>query len=314
MKNILIGTPVLTILSVCISLIVTPVQADDLTVFSNGKVADANEVNANFNELETRIKTISLTPGETGAVGAQGIQGSPGFTGATGAQGIQGSPGDAGTNGTNGTNGEAGDKGDAGAAGQNGADGVMYDGAFEGDMQYWNGNAWIMITAPTVNADSLSFCAGKPTWTQGGCPGVGSKGPSGGTIVLFDANTGEGMEAFITLSQNNNGMKLSKVAVEQAHNGVMGWHMITNAEADVISQLMISDPGYSDIMKSYFADGVWTFGPCTGGRQITNYSWEHFCPVYELDLVNGGLKSENKITNYGTVIPYTAIYLRPFEI
>jgi hypothetical protein len=143
---------------------------------------------------------------------------------------------------------------------------------------------------------------------------VGDIGPTGGKVFSFDANTGEGMEAFITLSQGNNGMALSKVAVEQRHNDVMGWHMITNAEADAISQLMISDPGYSDIMKSYFADGVWTFGPCTGGRQITNYTWEEFCPVYELDLVNGGLKSENKITNYGTVMPYTAIYLRPFEI
>jgi hypothetical protein len=46
----------------------------------------------------------------------------------------------------------------------------MYDGAFEGDMQYWNGNAWIMITAPTENAGSLSFCDGEPTWTQGECP------------------------------------------------------------------------------------------------------------------------------------------------
>jgi hypothetical protein len=240
MKNILIGTPVLTILSVCISLIVTPVQADDLTVFSNGKVADANEVNANFNELETRIKTISLTPGETGAVGAQGIQGSQGFTGATGAQGIQGLPGNAGTNGrngtngTNGTNGVAGGKGakgDAGAAGQNGADGVMYDGAFEGDMQYWNGNAWIMITAPTENADSLSFCAGQPTWTQGGCTGVGSKGPSGGTIVLFDAITGLGLEARV---YPNGNMSEARAYVVEANK-------------DIDEQNIWRTPEYADI-------------------------------------------------------------------
>jgi hypothetical protein len=204
MKKILVGAPFLTILSVCISLIVTPVQADDLTVFSNGKVADANEVNANFNELETRIKTISLTPGETGAVGAQGIQGSQGFTGATGdtgARGIQGLSGDAGTNGRNGTNGAAGGKGatgDAGAAGQNGADGVMYDGAFEGDMQYWNGNAWIMITAPAENAGSLSFCDGQPTWTQGECPvyyAVGDVGPAGGWVFHITDGGLHGLEA-----------------------------------------------------------------------------------------------------------------------
>jgi hypothetical protein len=308
MKTTLIGIPALTILSACISLIVTPAWADDLTVFSNGKVADANDVNANFNELETRIKTISLTPGETGAVGAQGIQGSQGFTGAAGAngaQGIQGLSGNAGTNGvngavgakgdagakgakgiqglsgnagTNGVNGAVGAKGDAGAKGvkgvkgvkgakgakgatgaqglsgdagasgatglmglngatgaqgipglpgdtgadgvagaqgiqglagadsivagadgADGADGIMYDGAFEGDMQYWNGNAWMMITAPTENASSLSFCDGQPTWTQGGCPvvvyEVGDTGPAGG-IVFYVSNEGlNGLEA-----------------------------------------------------------------------------------------------------------------------
>jgi hypothetical protein len=234
MKTTLIGIPALTILSACISLIVTPAWADDLTVFSNGKVADANDVNANFNELETRIKTISLTPGETGAVGAQGIQGSQGFTGAAGANGAQGIQGLSGNAGTNGVNGAVGAKGDAGvngaqglsgdagadgvagaqgiqglagadsivagADGADGADGIMYDGAFEGDMQYWNGNAWMMITAPTENADSLSFCDGQPTWTQGGCPvvvvyEVGDTGPAGG-IVFYVSNEGlNGLEA-----------------------------------------------------------------------------------------------------------------------
>jgi hypothetical protein len=42
-------------------------QAAPLVVFSNGGVADANDVNANFNELETRIETITLTPGPVGA-------------------------------------------------------------------------------------------------------------------------------------------------------------------------------------------------------------------------------------------------------
>jgi hypothetical protein len=44
-------------------------QAADLVVFSNGGVADADDVNANFNELGARIETISLTPGPAGAAG-----------------------------------------------------------------------------------------------------------------------------------------------------------------------------------------------------------------------------------------------------
>jgi hypothetical protein len=104
------------------------------------------------------------------------------------------------TPGPQGDKGDTGAAGQAGATGQNGADGVMYDGAFEGDMQYWNGNAWIMITAPAENADSLSFCDGQPTWTQGGCPvvvvyEVGDTGPAGG-IVFYVSNEGlNGLEA-----------------------------------------------------------------------------------------------------------------------
>jgi hypothetical protein len=76
---------------------------------------------------------------------------------------------------------------------------VMYKGAYEGDMQYWNGNAWMMITAPDENADNLSFCDGQPTWTQGGCPQVvyevGDTGPAGG-IVFYVSNEGlNGLEA-----------------------------------------------------------------------------------------------------------------------
>jgi hypothetical protein len=93
-------------------------------------------------QLETDLANIALTPGPLGADGSNGAPGPNGLAGAKGSDG------------------------------KNGADGMMYDGAFEGDMQYWNGNAWIMITAPAVDTTSLSFCDGKPTWTQGGCPPV----------------------------------------------------------------------------------------------------------------------------------------------
>ena len=123
-------------------------------------------------QLESDLSNIELKPGPQGRIGDRGDKGDAGASGATGM---------------------------TGATGQNGADGVMYDGAFEGDMQYWNGNAWIMITAPAENADSLSFCDGQPTWTQGGCHvvvyEVGDTGPAGG-IVFYVSNEGlNGLEA-----------------------------------------------------------------------------------------------------------------------
>jgi hypothetical protein len=152
--------------------------------------------------------------GDTGAAGAQGATGAKGGAGAvgtTGGKGDTGATGAAGGVGTTGAAGSIGAKGDTGAAGSigakgdtgaAGADGVMYEGAFEGDMQYWNGNAWIMITAPAADASSLSFCDGQPTWTMGDCSVVdgdiyeiGDTGPAGG-IVFYVSNEGlNGLEA-----------------------------------------------------------------------------------------------------------------------
>jgi hypothetical protein len=120
--------------------------------------------------------------GARGAAGVNGVNGAQGIQGLAGADSIvAGADGADGTNGTNGTNGE---------------DGVMYDGAFEGDMQYWNGHAWMMITAPTEDAGSLSFCKGVPTWTQGECPyAVGDVGPAGGWVVYTTEGGLHGLEA-----------------------------------------------------------------------------------------------------------------------
>lgn len=48
-------------------------QATDLVIFSNGKVADANQINHNFNELATRITTATTTPGPKGDKGDPGV-------------------------------------------------------------------------------------------------------------------------------------------------------------------------------------------------------------------------------------------------
>ena len=162
MKNRIISQPTIAIFSVCFTLMIGSVQAADLVQFSNGNIADADDVNANFNELETRIETISLTPGPVGPQGAAGPQGPQGPAG---------------------------------------ADAVLPVGAGPGDLLYWDGSVWQLTPAPPVTAwikdPSLHVCNGVPTWSTSGCTvyAIGDKGPAGG-IVFYVINGGySGLEA-----------------------------------------------------------------------------------------------------------------------
>lgn len=66
----------------CLSLTISTTYAAALVNFSNGAVADADDVNHNFNELATRIDNVSTTPGEIGPAGPQGAPGVDGTDGA----------------------------------------------------------------------------------------------------------------------------------------------------------------------------------------------------------------------------------------
>ncbi len=59
-----------------LSILLNTAQAAELVQFSNGSIADANDVNANFNELATRIQNQATA--STGAAGPAGPQGIPG--------------------------------------------------------------------------------------------------------------------------------------------------------------------------------------------------------------------------------------------
>lgn len=104
----------------CLALVMNTSHAA-LNVFTNGAVADANEVNQNFTELDNRITNISLTPGETGPTGPQGIAGENGQNGLNGLPGLDGATGPAGTTGPQGP---AGTDGANGIDGTNGTDGI----------------------------------------------------------------------------------------------------------------------------------------------------------------------------------------------
>ena len=64
-----------------------------------------------------------------------------------------------------------------------------------GDMQYWNGSAWINISPGLPNA-TLKNCKGVPTWSSGCVFAIGDTGPAGGKVFyLTDTNGLHGLEA-----------------------------------------------------------------------------------------------------------------------
>jgi hypothetical protein len=151
--------------------------------------------------------------GDKGPIGNKGPAGNVGATGLTGLKGPSGgAKGDKGIPGTKGADGVQG------IQGQRGATGSAPAGNNVGDMQYWNGTAWIMIPAPAFTfatiyrpeMATLHFCSNStsPTWNvacdeppppilpiNSGPYQVGLYGPAGG-VVFFTSDKGRhGLEA-----------------------------------------------------------------------------------------------------------------------
>jgi hypothetical protein len=190
MNNLIHKKLGIAVISVCLMMWVGIAQAAPLVVFSNGGVADANDVNANFNELGARIETISLTPGADGANGANGANG------AAGADGIAGT---AGTDGTSCT--VAQGEGFANISCGSGTMASVYDGNTAtgntpGDMQYWTGTEWVVLPAATDTTveSTLRFVNAKPTWGYSYYQ-IGDRGPAGGFVFYVTDGGLHGLEA-----------------------------------------------------------------------------------------------------------------------
>jgi len=122
---------------------------------------------AGTNELMSVPYALFSANGATGAQGIQGIQGLTGVTGTTGSAGATGAQGIQGLTGATGTTGSAGA---TGSQGIQGLTGTFQSGTVAGQMQYWNGTAWVSVT-PGTTGQNLTNCNGVPTWTTGGvCP------------------------------------------------------------------------------------------------------------------------------------------------
>jgi hypothetical protein len=109
--------------------------------------------------------------GIVGAKGAQGEKGDVGSIGPQGPQGDKGDKGDVGPAGPQGSQGDAGVAGPKGDKGDKGDPGSGIAGNNPGDMQYWDGTKWVLISNGTTG-QTLTFCYGKPVW--GPCAGLAS--------------------------------------------------------------------------------------------------------------------------------------------
>jgi hypothetical protein len=81
-------------------------------------------------------------------------------------------------------NGTPGPQGPQGIAGATGPAGTLPPGTVAGEMNYWNGTAWVTV-APGSNANpqTLTFCNGVPTW--GPCPWSIGQSYQGGIVAYI---------------------------------------------------------------------------------------------------------------------------------
>jgi hypothetical protein len=176
------------------------------------------------NELLSVPYALFSANGPTGAQGPAGPQGIAGTNGNDGAAGM---------NGTNGTNGAQG------IQGETGPQGTLPPGTVAGEMNYWNGTAWVTvapgISLPGNQALTLSLCNGVPTW--GPCP------PALPTVTT----------SVVSLIYNNSassgGMVTSDGGAALSAWGVC-WSTSANPTlANSFSQNMVSSYSFSSILN-----------------------------------------------------------------
>jgi uncharacterized protein (TIGR02145 family) len=105
----------------------------------------------------------SSPKGNKGEKGAQGLKGEQGIQGVIGTPGPKGDKGETGAQGPKGEQGIQGVIGTLGPKGDMGEIGNFKIGTALGEMNYWNGSAWLVVP-PGITGQTLTFCNGVPTW------------------------------------------------------------------------------------------------------------------------------------------------------
>lgn len=245
--------------------------AGDVVTFNNITYLSLIAANKSKNPVKAIKAWQVLGPGSIGPQGPQGLQGIVGVKGETGAIGLQGPQG------------VAGPKGDTGAAG------IDSKGTATGDMQWWNGKAWVSIPVGANNT-KLKNCKGVPTWVTSGCVfAIGDTGPAGGKVFyLSDANGLHGLEA-ATVDQSN-GIQwgcwndavggtstavgtgkantaainaicgtgtAAQVAASYSLNGYSDWYLPSKDELDLLLKKQVVVGGFADRM--YWSSSEYPF-------------------------------------------------------
>ena len=277
------SVPMLKALFLVVSLFsLSSISAQDLVEFNNGRIADADDINANFDILRKAIDALnpnddvqlftgegtpSSTLGEAGDVyvdtanydfygpkntdgwglpssliGPRGEQGPRGDTGATGATGAQGPQGETGAQGPQGIQGPSGA---TGAAGTDGADGVDGAAGATGATGAQGIQGATGATGAAGNFGGVTF-----DYTMDGVAGSGA--PSAGYIMLNNSTQSSSTTMHVDdADDNGNSMDTFFTALSAMTSSTKGLVRLTK-KSDSSAFLVFEITSVADVSGSYW--------------------------------------------------------------
>jgi uncharacterized protein (TIGR02145 family) len=121
------------------------------------------------------------------------------------------------------------------------------NGVNSGEMQYWDGSAWVVIPSSTNDGAILTVVDGIPTWVDGTQP-VQSVTSSNG-VIWMDRNLGASQVATSTTDANSYG------DLYQWGRGTDGHQLRTSGTTTVLSST--DAPGHAYFITTGFSYGDW---------------------------------------------------------
>jgi hypothetical protein len=163
-------------------------------------------------------------------------------------------------------------------------DGATATGNVEGDMQYWDGQAWVLVPAPTDTTveSTLRFVNAKPTWAHLYYE-IGGRGPAGGFVFYVTDGGLHGLEA---------------APVDQSEGGAWGCYEDDVAEA--IGTAIGTGAQNTEAIVSFECDDGSPAALAATGYELNGYS-DWFLPSKdELNMMYHELAdTDNSDTNSG---------------